>query len=267
MKNSGLKTSLSATAVLPWLLLLLSCVCFVSTLQAQPLPDRRTLSGVVKGSDGQPVAQAVVTVRRQDDLNAVAFWGAQVATNAQGEFSVPDAEEGSYYITVEAPTFAPVYNSSYILSPISTPVQVKLVRLVNLTLQVLKPDGLPLVKSKAFMRLRGGDQSQRTPVSVTTDAAGLVQKGDMMPGAYSLHVLAPGTGYAVLNNVNVKFSAKPEPVVVRLKTGGTLRVTARESAADNAGRPLGGATFTMFAVPVGGGAQPPRPTHSAQIVA
>jgi len=223
---------------------LLWCVCFASASRAQPLPDRRPISGVVKGADDQPINGATITLRRQDDLNAVAFWGAQVATNVRGEFFIPDAEEGSYYITVEAPNFAPLYNSSYILSQAAAPLQLKLVRLVTLTLRVLKPDGAPLAQGKVVVRLRG-DGVQRAPLSMTTDAAGLAQKVDMMPGVYSLHVVASGVGYAVLSNVNVKNAAKPEAVEVRLKKGGVLRVTAREAAAENKGRLLGGASFTM----------------------
>ena len=226
-----------------WLLLL--CVINGTLVQAQPLPERRTLSGRVLGVDGKPIVGATITMSRENQEGGFAFWGALTVTDAQGNFSFPDAEEDTYLISVEAEGFAPDQNRRYVLDTNSRSWQVTLQRLANVTLRFLKTDGTPLVSSPVVMRLEL-PQVLNQLLRRQTDEKGQIELQKIRPGAYKIQTVASGAGYALVKDVPIQFSPQPQTIDVKLQSGGTVHITAREAAdANDPGKPMGGAGLTL----------------------
>jgi uncharacterized GH25 family protein len=218
-----------------------------SLAHAQPLPERRTLAGRVVGTDGKPIPGISITLRRENDMGGYSFWGALTVTDAQGNFSFPDAEEDSYYISAEdeAKRYAPLQDQRFVLDANSKTWKVTLQRLADVTFRFLKTDGTPLTSSRVSVRLDRDDFSGQ-PLRRITDGKGEVKFNEQRPAKYRIQVVAPGVGYAILNDVNIQYSATPQPIDVRLQSGGNLRLTALESKNQNdAGRALGGAMLTL----------------------
>ncbi len=224
--------------VLPAFVLLLAGVL---PSAAQPLPDRAPVRGAVVDEAGHPVAAAVLTIRRQDDSGVAAFWGGEALTGADGQFGFPRAEVGHYFVNVEAPGFAPLYNFPLDWDAASPSPRLELHHLTRLTLRVLAPDGNPLVGAPLYIRARSGEGAL-TSVRPVTDAAGQVALADLAPSTYSLVVVAQ-SGLAVNNALVVGAGTAPAPVEVKLRAGASLRVTAKDAE----DIPLGGAALILFA--------------------
>lgn len=221
------------------------CSPALNTAQAQPLPERRPLSGRVVTSNNTPIKGATVTIRQQTDIAPATFWGARVATDANGEFSFPDAEEGAYYITIVSTGFAPLQNKSYIVDATTPSLLITLERLATLPLHVLKPDNTALAGAMLTVRMQADQLPSLPLLRVTTDANGNTTLPGLLPGNYLIQAVAEGVGVVTLRNVEVRYVVEPKTLDVQLKAGGTLRVVARESQADNEPRPVGGATITF----------------------
>jgi hypothetical protein len=211
---------------------------------AQPMPDRRLISGRVTRADGAGVPRVAVTIQRESDIGTFAFWGAVTVTDAKGFFSFPDAEDGAYLISAEAPGYAPQQNRPLRVSEGSTTWNVRLDRLATLALRLVGPDGAPLAKSRAVVRLSRAEGAN-VPQRRTTEADGIVKLEGNVPGRYSLEVAAPGGGFAAPRDVEVKDADKPTPIDIRLQRGGDLKITARD--ANDANKLLGGATLSLSA--------------------
>jgi hypothetical protein len=222
-----------------------SLVMSARPAQAQPLPEKRVISGRITGADGKGVAKATVTIQRENDIGSFAFWGAQTATDANGNFSFPEAEDGSYFISVEAESYAPSQNRPLRVDDNSSVYNARIERLANLNMRLLKADGTPLSKARVTLRLGRAD----APGGVNllrrqTDAQGTLQIPNQVPGAYSLDVVAAGEGYATLRDLTVRAEAT-QPTEIKLQRGGSLKVTARD--ANEATKYLGGATLSLSA--------------------
>ena len=201
--------------------------------QAQPLSDRRPLVGHVTRINGSPIGGAEITVRREDEEGAWPFWGGVAITNARGEFSFPDAQEDIYHISIQANGYARD-EKTYALTATSPPLHVALARLAPLPLRFLKPDGSPLTNAWVAVRVRGEGAIGKPLYRKRTDATGRLSlldrdnQPDLTPGSYSIHALAPGLGYAIVDNINVQ-EDNTKTSEVHLQHGGTLRVTARKA--------------------------------------
>jgi hypothetical protein len=247
-------------------LCLVLAICLVAAWvvagSTQPLPDRRPLMGRVTGADGQPLKGAVITLRRQSQNTVAAFWGNATVTDERGNFSYPDAEDGSYYLTVEATGFAPVLNRTCVLNESTGPLEIKLAKLGVVRLRVLQPDGSPLAGANVSIRLSELEKVRQTTNRTRTDKNGVVTLPQIVPARYVLFLVAPARGYAILHEVNVLSGDSSELLEARLKPGGVLRVTTRESTPElgevpqnsasgdgkdevQSGRPLGGATLAL----------------------
>ena len=225
---------------------------------AQPLPDCRTLHGVVTSADGRPIGGADITLRRQDEGAIAQFWGAYAVSDARGAFTVPDMEEGAYYVDVTADGYAPVNSLNLNLEPTSQSLQIKLIHLVPLILRVLQPDGTPLVNTEVMLRISGGEGVGTRFPRPTTDQKGQIKfelaNNDMpncplcqlVPSHYNINIIVPGVGFVALKDLAVQSLTKPGTVDVRLQVGGAVRVTAREAGAN--GRLLGGALLSLTPV-------------------
>ena len=214
-------------------LLLLSCVG-----TAQPLPDRAPIRGVVVDEAGRPVASAVVTLRRQDEASPTAFWGAEARADKSGQFVIPTAEIGQYFLNVDAPNFASLTNVPLDWSLTSAPARLKLQRLTKLSLRVLAPDGAPLGSAPVWIRLRGGEAGQIL-TRTATNQRGEVGVPNIAPATYSVAVVAQN-GIWTQSALAVP-SPLSAPLEVRLREGATLRIKATSD-----GKPLGGASLVLF---------------------
>jgi hypothetical protein len=224
-----------------WLLVIGCLINAFTVVQAQPLPERRNLTGRIMGGDGKPIVGATVTLRRENDLGGYAFWGALTVTDAQGNFSFPDAEEDSYFISAEATGYAPLQDKAFVLDANAKSWQVTLQRLVEVRMQFVKPDGSPLVSSWLSVRLERPELFGQ-PLRRQTDAKGTLILKEQRPGRYRIQAVAPGAGYAILPDANLQYAPTPPTVVVHLQKGGALRVVAQEEGTSKA---LGGAMLTL----------------------
>ena len=223
-----------------FVVLLLLLLAPLRPARAQPLPDRAPLAGAALDAKGLPVAGAFLTLRRKNDNGSFAFWGGTALTDAAGKWSFPDAEEGDYLLNVEAPGFAPIQNREVSGKADALPLQIRLVRLVDLTLQLRAPNGLPLANTSVFARLKPageGDPIQRAAVA---DGAGNLVVAGVIPGTYALYLRAPGS-YAQIPLVIVGQDGAPVSLAVPLQKAGALRAILT----DDRNRALGGATLTL----------------------
>jgi len=237
---------------------------------AQPLPEKVPVAGRIVTPENTPVAGATVTIARQNRTDFASFWGDRVATNANGEFSFLDAEEGAYVITVTAPGFAPVTRSPLVVAAGVPATRLVLERMATLKLRVLKPDKSPAAKAAVAVRLQATlddppDGRRRKPSEwpTATDADGSLLLENIIPGGYTLHLVAPGLGVVMLSGLDLHYAVNPATVDVTLHSGGTVSVVAREMVAGKVARPLGGAIILMTPVP----AVPHAPTAAAPVVA
>ncbi|BCM94288.1 hypothetical protein IAD21_06191 [Abditibacteriota bacterium] len=206
---------------------------------AQPLPDRAPIKGVIVDEAGRPVAAAVLTVRRQDDTIPTAFWGAEGRADTNGRFLIPEAEEGHYFVNVEAPGFAPLSNFALDWSTKSAPARLQLFRLTQFTLRIVSPDGTPLSQAPVWIRLR--NENGQTPTRTVTNSKGEIVILNVAPSTYSLIVVTQN-GIAIQRALSVGTSQSTS-AETRLSQGATLRVRATDAN----GTPLGGASLVVFA--------------------
>jgi len=222
-----------------------ACVLLrVAPVRAQPLPERRPITGRITRGDGAGVAKATVTIQREQSEGSFAFWGAQTVTDASGSFSFPEAEDGAYFISVEAEGYSPLQNKPLRVDEGSALFSTRLERLATLSLRLLGPDGAPVKNTRVVVRLSRPDMSTQ-PLRRQTNALGVLQVRDQSPGTYALEVAAPGAGFASPSNVEVKFAEPPQTLDVRLQQGGSLKVTARD--ANEPAKYLGGASLSLSA--------------------
>ena len=212
--------------------------------QAQPLPERRLISGRITRGDGAGVAKATITIQREQQDGAFAFWGASTVTDSSGAFSFPEAEDGAYFISIEAEGYAPLQNKPLRVTENSTVFNTRLDRLATLVLRLLGPDGAPVKDARAVVRLTRPEGAGE-PLRRRTNGAGVLQVLSQSPGAYSLEVSVPGAGFASLRGVAIQFADTLRPVDVPLQKGGNLKISARD--ANEAGKSLGGATLALSA--------------------
>jgi len=207
--------------------------------RAQPLPDRMEFQGQVVDSNGKAIGGAAVTLRRQNEPGALSFWGDVTYTDARGKFSFPDAEEGTYSLSVESGSFSPVQGRSQVLTAGMAPLQIALGQVATLPIRFTAPDGTP-VKDQ-FIAIGFSNGTTFSPTQrLRTDANGTATLSNLPPGSFRLEAIVPDKGYADIAGIQVKSGTNAE-LVVLLKAGATLRITARE-AGEN-GRALGGVRF------------------------
>lgn len=222
-------------------------------LRAQPLPERRPLSGRVSSLKGVPVFGAEIQIKRKEaNANAV-FWGASVLSDVMGEFNVPDAEEGDYLITVFAPGYE-TWSEPYTLREYEPPIRVLLRRKVSLIFTLLSPDGEPVRGKSAavFGYVTKAGQWQRNnqpgiPLGTTslTTPRGECTLLNRSEGIYhELYVAVRGVGYARWTEKVELLEGGTHHFDLHLqKATAALRVTVHEESPDSTakGRPLGAA--------------------------
>ncbi len=216
----------------------------------QPLPDRAPIIGVVSTVKGDPIAGALLSLRRSESRSNVAFWGATAQSDAAGNFRFPDAEEGDYGMTVEAPGYAtlPYFEISKWRAG-NAILRVTLDRLIDFTLNLRAPDGSPVVNAPVFVRLRPADIDGQMMINARSNDKGEVLVPGIKPGNYSVYLRAP-MGFAQIENFAVVEPATA-PRDVALQAGGALKMTVNDSL----GRALGGASLSLMPSSVAGASE------------
>jgi hypothetical protein len=132
-------------------------------------PTTQTISGVVLGDKGEPIADATVTVGDKS-----------VQTAADGSFSIPDVPGGKQSVTVKAPGYE---DGTLDANGAGTKITVK---------HAIKPGQLRgLVRSFAGKPLAATVRVEPLGVETKTDADGVFTV-DVPPGSYEVVVTAPG---------------------------------------------------------------------------
>lgn len=219
------------------LILVLLATPFAS---AQPLPDRAPLSGLALDSAGKPLPGALITLRRQETTGAFAFWGAVALSDARGAWRFAQAEVGRYYLSAEAPGYAPLSNRIVEWKTGAAPLRLRFERLVTLRLKILAPDGSPVIKAPLWLRLRGQGNAGQVTRRAASDQNGSAEFGELLPSNYALFLAAPG-GFAIQNGLAL---SSDKTLDLNLQRGGTLSISAIQ-AGENA-RALGGAVLNLM---------------------
>lgn len=246
----GNKKYTAATAVLWLIFVAFFAVVFCAVADAQPSPARRAFAGRVTTDNGLPVGGAAVTLRRQITGSA-AFWGTVLYSDARGDFSFPDAEDGDYSVTVEAGGLARM-SSAFNLSEKSPFLKATLDRLATVSIRVLRLDGTPLANTVVSLVAAESTRGENSMRRGTTDSQGVFSFNDATPGVVSLRIVAPRVGWVDLNDLQIAPGSRAASIDARLQAGAMLRLTARDAApaASDAAkavaqRVLGGVTVTL----------------------
>ena len=226
---------------------------FSSIAFAQPLPERRVLSGRVTDDAGNPLPRINVTLQRENDLGAYAFWGTVAVTDAQGRYRIENAEDGAYLISAEGDNFANVQNQHLVINANSTQWNAQLQRLTTLRLLLKNAEGALLPKTRVALRLSKNSENsnsiafaRKTPRPARTNDKGELEMPNIEPGTYTLDIALPGVGFAKIENFAVQYEAKPVAREVQLQHGGNVTLIAREVGANGENRRLlGGAVLTL----------------------
>lgn len=221
---------------LPRLLLPLLCAARIAT--AQPLPDRAPLSGVALDEAGKPLAGALISLRRQEANGPYTFWGATTASDARGAWRFPQSEAGRYYLSAEAPGFAPLPNQSFHWKAGDASLRLRFDRLLALQLKLFAPDGKALANAPAWIRLRGDGTVGQLTRRLNTDGEGVASLDGLLPATYALFLAAPG-GFAIQNGLSLRAGKTLE---LTLQRGGALAANVTQNGAS---RGVGGAILSL----------------------
>lgn len=236
MKKNLLKICLAATVVLH-----LSS----AFVQAQPMADKANLRGKVADDQGKPLGGVAITLRRSTDAGSAGYWGGVTYTDARGEFEFAGADEGSYFVSVEATGFAPLQNQQISVSQDSKPLSYSLLLLGVQPLRVQGPDGVVLGKQSFPMALSSTDNGAYYQFVPQVGDAGLVTVNGIVPGIYDLSAIVPAHGFTKLRRVEIKSGNNAE-IGIKLEKGGTLRVAAVEETSASEKKTLGGVSASLM---------------------
>jgi len=219
---------------------LVAALAWPLPMGAQPLSDRLPLAGTVVDETGSPVAAAVLRVRKQDDTGPSSFWGGEARTDEKGHFEFPTAQEGRYFVSIEAPAHAALQNSPLNWNAGSPALRLVVKRLTRVVLHLRAPDGSVLMGAPLWVRSRTAEGDTVT-ARVSSDGNGDAVLPDAAPGTYSVVIVAQ-SGVAALPNVPVAWAKDGVRVEVPLSVGATIRVHALDANK----KPLGGASLVLF---------------------
>ena len=206
---------------------------------AQPLPDRAPLIGVISNAKNEPIADAVLSIRRANASAVAAFWGATTQSDSAGHFVFPDAEEGDYALSAEAPGYASQPYLEVKWGATNSPVRVTLDRLIDFALNLRASDAAPLPNAPVFVRLRPSDFNAQKLVNARANERGELPIPGVKPGVYTMYLRAPG-GFALIHDFAVTEPQTPTREV-QLQRGGSIKI----AVVDSLGRALGGASLSL----------------------
>lgn len=219
-------------------------------VSAQPLPDRRELSGRVTSTKNVPVFGAQIQIKRKESTANAVFWGTTVLSDVAGEFRVPDAEDGDYIVSVYAPGYD-AWSAPYTLKEYEPPLRVALQRKVSLTFTILNPEGQPVRGKSAaifgFVTKPGTWQRTNQPgISLGTTPLTTSEGHCVLPhsnqGIYhELYVAVRGVGYARWQGKIEMLEGASHHFEIQLQKAGaslTLKVVSEAPATQKTGLPV-----------------------------
>lgn len=157
-------------------------ISVIQGIQAQPMADKADLHGKVTDAQGKPLGGVAITLRRGTDAGSAGFWGGVTYTDAHGEFEFAGADEGSYYVSVEATGFAPVQNQQIALAAHGKPLTYSLQLLGVQPLRVKDPNGAALSKQNFPLGLSSTDNGAYYQFVPQVGDAGAVTVTGVVPG-------------------------------------------------------------------------------------
>ncbi len=220
-------------------LALLPLLALARPIYAQPLPDRAPITGVVADARGEPIAGALLSLRRSNSNLSVAFWGATALSDDAGNFVFPDAEEGDYALSVQTPGYALLPYREIKWRAGNAPVKITLDRLLNFKLNLRAPDGSPVANAPVYLRLRPSNVNGQQFINARSNDKGEIEVEEIKPDKYAMYLRAP-QGYALLFDLGVVEPETP-PRTIQLQNAGALKLTVT----DDLGRALGGANLSL----------------------
>jgi protocatechuate 3,4-dioxygenase beta subunit len=168
-----------------------------------------SMSGVVRGEDGQPIAGADVSARRQDRSGGRAE---RTSTDANGAFELGGLAPGVYAVEASAKDHASDAVRDVRLESGAKPVEIRLRRGVAVSVRVYQGDGRPASGARAVLS-RGGGGSDLDAHEADhlleeifkgqgiSDAEGKIELGRFLPGDYELEVTR---GTSVSQRVSIR---------------------------------------------------------------
>jgi protocatechuate 3,4-dioxygenase beta subunit len=193
---------------------------------------RGTVTGTVSDSNGNPVANAAVTVS-----SSSIFGGAQSAiSNTQGHYSVSGIFLGAFLVTAQVQSTQQSGQASGSMGSDGQTVT------VNLSLSgagsfngaIFRHDGVTAVPGAKVTLSPSG-------LSIFADAQGRYQLNLVPIGTYTLNVLDPSTGDKATAAGTIHSQGDAQTVNVSLNGQGTVVVTVN----DGANNPVAGAPITL----------------------
>jgi hypothetical protein len=206
----------------------------------EDIPTTFTVSGVISGSDGQPIAGGTVKVLNAADDSVV---GTPVTIGADGSYSIPDLPAGTYKLVI-APATPGEYETKTIgpfSLPGSNPVVPALGKYYDLTGTITGSDSGDM--SGTAVALFKEDFSPAGTATVA-DSSGAYTISSVLPGKYTIVAsrasyettpslfftvpddiprnltLAAGSGYAITGKITGPNGAPADGVSVQLKLSG-----------------------------------------------
>jgi hypothetical protein len=164
----------------------------ITFIDAQPLPERRALRGRVMGDNKLPIGGAAVTVRRVGTGSA-GFWGTVVYSDARGDFVVPEVEEGTYSVAIEAKNFARLDAKPYTVTASGTPLEAVLQRLAIFTLRIQGSDGETVAQTPVSVLMHHSTHGSRV-FRMNSDAKGEITLSGLTPARYRFYMRAQRKG-------------------------------------------------------------------------
>lgn len=206
------------------------------------LVEGATLEGQVTDADGDPVANAEVSVREEQQMMIMAVASERaVQTNATGQFVVDGLRpEQPVSISVKKEGYG-TYGLNLIRPPLEEPLAIELLRSVRFTGRVVNEEGLAVEGARVMV---GPDYRQGRSVasfrrgSARTEQDGRFAIEGVSPGI--VQVIVAGEGYQRLEQNGIEVDANTNMDLV-LKRGALVEGTV--TYAD--GEPVGGANVSI----------------------
>jgi hypothetical protein len=184
------------------------------------VPDR-TVTGRVAGDDGEPVANAVVVLKSQNEISKLTM---HTASGPDGRFEFFGARDGVHTLSARAPSYVDSDAVSFELhgAPAHQQVDLALTRGVRRTVRVVDERGHPIADASLFTACDGHIKS-----TAKTSAEGHADVAVPDSGTCSIYAL-PKEG-----SIAVAPAAKSEPLLLRVRAASSsLRLTLRSELGD-----------------------------------
>ena len=245
------------------------CLCLLVILgarpgSAQPLPERRVVTVHAIMTDGKPAAGLTFVIYRVSKDAVAQSWSWDGITDARGELTVPNMEDGAYRLRIlETNHGVTEIPGDFIADASTTLWTVSIAARAGLRILVLGPDGIPEAKKICYCAYVCTLPGQDVPVvlrrkkntfggvansappgmaafALRADENGILPIESLPVGTYSdFELFVPSDGYVQVTTPYDLTTSGVRDVTLKLERGGALRVHVLEGTPQAPGRPLG----------------------------